>query len=102
MPLPELPGRASSWTVHAHCTGTVATFDVDSGLGTVAVSDPDRTVAVSDPDGTSYGFHCTEIADGTRSIEVGTQVAFVVGPAGPGVWEAKQLRSIGRRVVDGS
>ena len=62
----------------------VASFDADAGLGTVTRDDGD-----------SYGFHCTQIADGSRVIEVGTAVTFRVGPAGPGVWEAKELRPEG-------
>ncbi|MGI9614176.1 MAG: cold shock domain-containing protein [Acidimicrobiales bacterium] len=64
--------------------GVVASFDADTGLGTV-----------TQDDGDSYGFHCTQIADGSRKIEVGTVVTFRVGPGGPGVWEAKSLRPEG-------
>ncbi len=42
-------------------------------------------------DGRLYGFHCTEIADGTRDIAVGTEVAFVVAAGHRGAWEAKAL-----------
>ena len=47
-------------------TGTVTEFDEDAGLG----------VITADDDGTPYPFHCTQIADGTRTIAVGTQVRF--------------------------
>jgi cold shock CspA family protein len=67
--------------------GVVASFDTDAGLGTV--TDDAVTDQTSGPP--LYGFHCTEIADGTRTIEVGTPVTFVVAPAGPGIWEAKDL-----------
>lgn len=60
--------------------GTVETFDFEAGIGTVLGED-----------GAVLGFHCTEIADGSRTIDVGATVSFVVGPAGPGVWEAKNL-----------
>ena len=44
-------------------TGTVGSFSTEAGLGTVHADD-----------GSLYQFHCIEIADGTRGIEVGTQV----------------------------
>jgi cold shock CspA family protein len=46
-------------------TGVVSEFDEGAGLG-----------AVTADDGAVYGFHCTQIADGTRTIEVGTRVCF--------------------------
>ena len=46
-------------------TGTVTGFDDDAGLGTITADD-----------GATYPFHCTAIADGTRTIAVGTQVRF--------------------------
>lgn len=45
--------------------GTVTAFDEHVGLGTV-----------TDTDGNEYLFHCVEIADGSRTIAVGTAVAF--------------------------
>ena len=52
-------------------TGTVAEFDASVGLGRV------------DTDGVSYPFHCIEIADGSRRIEVGTAVTFeLIGKLG--------------------
>jgi len=45
--------------------GSVITFDPDAGLGTVRADD-----------GADYLFHCVEIADGTRSIDVGAAVEF--------------------------
>jgi CspA family cold shock protein len=47
--------------------GTVTDFDESRGLG-----------EVTDENGTVYTFHCVEIADGTRSIAVGTPVRFDV------------------------
>ena len=47
--------------------GTVTGFDVHVGLGTVKAST-----------GETYPFHCVSIADGTRTIEVGTEVTFRV------------------------
>ena len=46
-------------------TGTVSAFDPDKGLGSVAGDD-----------GREYAFHCIEIADGTRAIDVGQTVRF--------------------------
>jgi cold shock CspA family protein len=45
--------------------GTVREFDEAKGLGVIAATD----------DG-SVAFHCIEIADGTRTIDVGQTVTF--------------------------
>lgn len=58
-------------------SGTVDRFDADVGLGWVV-----------DEQGGEWLFHCTAIADGTRNIEVGAEVDFVVREGGPGRWEA--------------
>lgn len=58
-------------------TGTVTTFDDFRGLGTVA-----------DDSGTELPFHCTAIADGSRTIAVGTAVRFDVVAGRLGRWEA--------------
>ncbi len=49
--------------------GTVTAFDEQAGFGTVTADD-----------GTAFFFHCTQIGDGTRTIEVGTAVTFSVWP----------------------
>jgi cold shock CspA family protein len=59
--------------------GRVAEFDEARGLGVV------------DGDGTRYPFHCTAIADGTRTIDVGASVTFEVRPGGMGRWEATSV-----------
>ena len=59
--------------------GTVTAFDEARGLGTIEAGD------------TAYPFHCTALLDGTRTIDVGTDVAFEVRPAGMGRWEATQI-----------
>jgi cold shock CspA family protein len=64
----------------SHSGGTVDSFDKDVGLGEVRARD-----------GRLYQFHCTEIADGSRSIAVGTQVTFAVAPGHLGSWEARRL-----------
>jgi cold shock CspA family protein len=61
--------------------GVVVAFDSAVGLGTIEGSD-----------GVSYPFHCIEIADGSREIDVGTLVEFE--PLGKfGRWEAAHIRS---------
>ncbi|HET9689553.1 MAG TPA: hypothetical protein VFP61_00235 [Acidimicrobiales bacterium] len=60
--------------------GTVSAFDEHVGLGTVA-------------DGAGeWPFHCTQIADGSRSIAVGATVDFELRPAHGGRYEAVDLR----------
>ena len=61
-------------------TGVVVDFDEQVGLGTI-----------EDGDGARWGFHCTRITDGTRTIDPGTTVVFIVGPGGPGRWEAVEV-----------
>ncbi len=62
--------------------GSVGSFDEHRGTGTVV-----------DDDGTEFPFHCTAIADGSRAIDPGTRVNFVVTP-GLGRWEASALERI--------
>ena len=57
--------------------GRVASFDDATGWGVVAAEN-----------GTDYPFHCTAIADGTRTIEADTPVSFSLAPGHRGVWEA--------------
>jgi cold shock CspA family protein len=47
--------------------GSVTEFDESRGLGEIV-----------DDDGNAFAFHCVEIADGTRSIAIGTPVRFDV------------------------
>ena len=60
--------------------GRVASFDDPRGIGVVAGGD-----------GNEYPFHCTAILDGTRTIEVGAQVTFMVTPRPLGTWEATAI-----------
>jgi CspA family cold shock protein len=62
--------------------GAVVEFDEAKGYGTVEDADT----------GTRYFFHCTQIADGTRTIETGAAVDFDVVPGRMGRWEAAGLR----------
>jgi cold shock CspA family protein len=64
-------------------TGTVVEFDFDVGLG-----------GVEDAGGLRYRFHCTQIAGDSRTIEVGTPVAFVVVAGRCGAWEAAGVRPL--------
>jgi cold shock protein len=64
-------------------TGVVAAFDDFKGYGTVRADD-----------GTEYFFHCTKIADGTRTIAVGAAVSFEVAPGHRGQWQATVLRAL--------
>ena len=61
----------------AAAAGRVTAFDEHRGLGEITASD-----------GTVYAFHCTTIADGTRTIAVGTEVQFEIRPGRLGNWEA--------------
>ena len=60
--------------------GTVSAFDDPRGLGEVTAED-----------GTVYPFHCTAIADGTRTIPEGTAVRFEVAAGRMGRWEATRI-----------
>ena len=62
--------------------GTVTAFDEAKGYG-----------MVTGDDGVERFFHCTQIADGTRTIAVGTGVTFAVVPGRLGRWEAADLRA---------
>lgn len=61
-------------------TGKVSAFDDRRGVGEVTADD-----------GTAYWFHCTRIADGTRTIAPGTPVEFEVVPGHKGRWEAAAI-----------
>lgn len=60
-----MTGTPSSLPSSTVQSGTVAAFDRHIGLGDIRTDD-DRTIP----------FHCIAIADGTRTIEVGTRVRF--------------------------
>ena len=60
--------------------GVVTAFDDHAGLGEVQTAD-----------GTTYPFHCTQIADGSRTIPVGVAVTFAVRPWHQGRYEAEAL-----------
>ncbi|MGQ0825808.1 MAG: cold-shock protein [Actinomycetota bacterium] len=60
--------------------GTVTAFDDHRGIGTL-----------TGDDGREYPFHCTQIADGTRAIAVGTAVTFETMPGHLGRFEATTI-----------
>jgi cold shock CspA family protein len=70
--------------VSSATAGTVSAFDEHRGLG-----------EITGADGSIYPFHCIAIADGTRTIEVGTDVVFEVVPGRIGRWEAATIKPKG-------
>jgi cold shock CspA family protein len=78
--------------------GVVAAYDAGRGLGSIAESDghadaADRASEV--PPGSVHAFHCTAIADGSRAIDPGTAVAFVLAAGLGGRLEARSVTPIG-------
>ena len=71
-------GVAAAYT---EADGTVTTFDDHVGAGTVT----------GGPAGETWFFHCTRIADGSRTVPVGAAVRFRLVP-GPTGLEAVDLR----------
>lgn len=63
--------------------GRVVAFDEARGWGTVRGDD-----------GQELFFHCTAVADGSRSIAVGTAVGYRVVPGHLGRWEASDLEFV--------
>jgi cold shock CspA family protein len=61
-------------------TGVVSEFDEARGMGRIASSTGDV-----------LPFHCTAIADGTRTISVGERVRFQVVAGRLGQWEATRI-----------
>ncbi len=77
-------GRGGTWPSSGEVrTGTVRCFDDERGLGVVA-----------DDGGEEFAFHCTAIADGTRSIAPGTRVAFAVAAGHLGRREGRGLSTL--------
>jgi cold shock CspA family protein len=61
--------------------GAVAAYDDVAGYGTI-----------TEDGGAEWWFHCTAIADGSRTIDVGAAVAFRVVPGHLGRHEAVDVR----------
>lgn len=70
--MPVVPGAAG--------TGVVEQFDEPRGLGVVRADT-----------GEALPFHCTAIADGSRTIDEGRAVAYRVVAGHGGRWEAADL-----------
>ncbi len=62
----------------------MTSFDDDRGLGTIGGDD-----------GRDYPFHCTAIADDSRTIDEGVTVSFDVVAGRLGRWEAWSIAPIG-------
>jgi cold shock CspA family protein len=63
--------------------GVVEEFDERRGLGTIVADD-----------GRVLPFHCTAIADGSRTVEAGRRVQFGVAPGLLGRWEATRIEKL--------
>lgn len=59
--------------------------------GTVASFEPDGWGVIHDTDGFDHGFHSTAVSDGSRTIDVGTDVRFDLAPGRQGRWEATSV-----------
>lgn len=71
----------------AQRTGVIVAFDDDTGIGTL------RDLH----DHSGWDFHCTALLDGTRTVEVGTQVRFRVAPGHGGRTEATAIEKLSVR-----
>jgi cold shock CspA family protein len=60
--------------------GRVTSYDTERGLGTV-----------TSDEGREFPFHAVSIADGSRQIDAGTRVAFVIAAGLGGRLEARGL-----------
>ena len=60
--------------------GTVADFDEHAGFGTIRAAD-----------GRELFFHCTQLIDGSRTIDTGALVRFEIVPGHLGRWEAARV-----------
>jgi cold shock CspA family protein len=61
--------------------GTVAEYDANRGWGVIVADDGER-----------LGFHCTQIADGTRAVAVGAPVRYRRVAAHLGRFEAAGVK----------
>lgn len=79
---------AGSLLVGGEHFGEVVAFDGATGLGTITLG-PEAARSARGP--VVLGFHCTQIADGSRTISAGTRVRFRVIPANLGQFEASGI-----------
>ena len=63
--------------------GAVSEFDDPRGLG-----------VVRSDDGETFPFHCTALADGSRTVDVGARVVFTVAPGHRGRYEARSVTAV--------
>jgi len=69
-------------TLRRGARGAVTAFDERTGLG-----------EVTSTEGTVSAFHATAVADGSRRIDVGTEVVYDVVAGHMGRWEADGIRA---------
>lgn len=74
-------GSDAPTIIGARISGTVTAFDFNIGLGDIESLSGQRWI-----------FHCTQIADGTRDIDTGKEVTFVIRSGAPGRWEACDIQ----------
>lgn len=77
---PALSSSALASLARRRVSGVVMVFDDPRGIGTL------RSV-----DGDEIFFHCTAIADQSRTIEVGAAVSYSVVPGQLGRWEGVDI-----------
>ena len=70
--------------------GKVVEFDEGRGLGAIKT----ETNIVLGDEAEHYRFHSTRIADGTRSIKVGSHVEFSIIAGPEGRWEANAISEV--------
>lgn len=87
--------RAGTLLLGGGHLGEVASFDDTTGLGSIALG---RVDGLDGADGADrahdlvmFSFHCTQIADGSRTVAIGTKVRFKVIPANLGRFEAGSI-----------
>ncbi len=68
--------------------GRVVAFDEGVGLGEIEAA----TGAAEEE---RFPFHCTQIADGSRTVAAGAEVSFGVLAGRAGRWEASDIRPAG-------
>ena len=75
--------------------GRVVAFDANRGLGEI------EELGDTPSAGTRRPFHCTQVADGSRSVPVGAEVRYVLAPGSLGFWEASEVEVVVPAVIAG-